>query len=96
MKPAEPTFSIPTLLMGFWGRRRRIYHNARICSFADMLEVFISDGTSTRNRESKISELFMVSVSENFNRISDSECDFWNPYVCNVNYNLRILGLEHE
>ena len=34
-----------------------------------------NDETSTRNRESKISELFLVSESENFNRISDFEND---------------------
>ena len=36
-----------------------------------------SDGMSTRNRESKISKLYLVSesVSENFNRISDSAND---------------------
>ena len=37
--------------------------------------VMICDETSTRNRESKISKLFLVSESENFNRISDSEND---------------------
>ena len=37
------------------------------------MSVKISDGTSTRNLESKISELFLV--SENINRISDSEND---------------------
>ena len=35
--------------------------------------IIITDGTSTRNRESEISKLFLVSESENFNRISDSE-----------------------
>ena len=39
--------------------------------------VISSDETSNRNRnrESKISELFLVSESRNFNRISDSEND---------------------
>ena len=45
----------------------------------------ISDGTSTQNRESKISELFLVSESilesENFNRSSDSENDSLE-FVC--------------
>ena len=42
-----------------------------------------SDGTSTRNRnrESKVSELFLLSVSENFIQISDSENDSLE-FVC--------------
>ena len=48
---------------------------------ADILSLVTSDGTSTRNRnrESKISELFVLSESlsesENFSRISDFEND---------------------
>ena len=45
--------------------------------------VIISDETSTRNwnRESKISQLFLVLESENFNRISDSKNDSLK-FVC--------------
>ena len=43
--------------------------------------VISSDGTSTRNQESKISELFLVLESENFSRISDSKNDSLE-FVC--------------
>ena len=43
--------------------------------------VISSDGTSTRNQESKISELFLVLESENFSRISDSKNDSLK-FVC--------------
>ena len=62
------------LTLCFW-KRYKVY------SCLDV--VVTSDGTSTRNRnrESKISELFLVSESENFNRVIDSENDSLE-FVC--------------
>ena len=52
-----------------------------------MEEVCGSDGMSTRNRETKMSELFLVSESENFNQILNSESD--SLEFVNLNYNLK-------
>ena len=43
--------------------------------------IMTSDDASTRNRELKISQLFLVSKLENFNRISDSENDSFE-FIC--------------
>ena len=59
-----------------------------------LFKVGSSDGTSTRNRnrESKILELFLVSESENFNRISDSENDFLESVYLHIQLQSKNIG----
>ena len=52
-----------------------------------------SDGTSTRNRnrESKLSESFLVWESENFNKISDSENDSLEFVCLQLKFLLQVI-----
>ena len=59
-----------------------------------LFKVDSSDETSTRNRnrESKILEHFLVSESENFNRISDSENDSLESVCLHIKLQCKNIG----
>ena len=58
--------------------------------------IYISDGTNTRNREYRNFFWYWNWYRRLLIKFPILKTILWNLYVCNLNYNLRILGLEYE